>query len=126
MTAEPKCKPFNKALAIETLKKTVILWSFLAKHRCCTKRKAYQTLGLKQDLNDCPLCAYASYNTPRGMAIRCRDCLLRKLWPAGCQQHNSPYSIWLHNRGWQKGTEAAKMIARMARKRITEINITGK
>ena len=45
---------------LESLEKTVLVWTWMKNNLGKTKKQAYRALGLEKDLADCPLCSYAS------------------------------------------------------------------
>lgn len=105
----------------EALKKTTMIWYYLATHpECGLKENAYTALGLTSDVNHCPCCQYTSYSTPSGIAIDCKKCPLKKLWPYGCMKHDTSYYRWLNTQGTRAGTQAANEIAITADRVIKE------
>lgn len=89
---------------IQTLNKTIILWTYLRDNPLVTKIQAYSDLDLEKDISDCPLCDNAAF----GSAIRgvnCKLCLLRDIWPLRpvssspmCCRDGSPYQEWMQGK----------------------------
>lgn len=107
---------------IESLKKTMVLWIYLTEHPYATKLGAYRALQLPLDLNDCPLCEFARYETKRGSATDCSICPLKDLWPAGCCKYDSPYGIWCAYRGRYTANLASKAIIQAAKERLEVVS----
>ena len=98
----------------EALRKTVILWSYLARHRGMNKPEAYKALKLEFDFRYCPLCEYT-----KGQCFRCP---LGSFWPGyRCVNLESAYTAWRYN----GSTRAAQSIANAATKQLKETeNVT--
>ena len=106
---------------IEALKKTVILWDYIAAHPWCSKTHAYRVLGLSYDSFLCPLCAYVTEplnEDGEPPAVNSRICPLIAFWPdRRCRSLESPYEEWL-----KYGTsKPARKIADAARAKLKEL-----
>ena len=101
---------------IEALRKTVILWSYLALHHGATKPEAYKALDLEFDFRYCPLCEYTGG--------QCFKCPLGSFWPSyRCTNLESPYTVWRCD----GSSLAAQSIADAATKQLKETeNVTVK
>lgn len=108
---------------IEALNKTATLWTYLAKHPYASKQDAYRVLHLTTDLNDCPCCQFARFETKRGPAVDCSICPLKYLWPQGCCKYDSPYGVWMSYRNTPGGSRSANQIVRAALTRIKDLRI---
>ena len=95
---------------IEALRKTVIIWDYLAQHPTTEKREAYHILGLEPDFLYCPLCDFC-----HGV---CKKCPLINYWPGGhCANPGSSFIDWI----LIQTPEPAQEIADAARARIEEL-----
>lgn len=105
----------------ESLVKTRYLWRYLARHpEIIYKADAYKILNLVEDVNCCPCCQFAAYETAFGTATNCKKCPLRSLWPHGCVVTDSPYNQWLEHVGEWEGAQAALQIATAAQAAINK------
>jgi hypothetical protein len=105
----------------ESLLKTRVLWYYLATHPDYTsKLNAYNALKLQPDVNQCPLCEYASTKKDGYLKIDCRRCPLLHLWKRGCMTSGSPYAIWSEHSGTKQGAQAARRIVDAADKVLDE------
>lgn len=89
---------------IYTLEKTICIWYWLKHHPGRTKTAAYASLGLPSDVNDCPLCQYATRGDLHDN-VNCHNCLLKDFWPGEskdpydpiCLNKGSAFSNWCKN-----------------------------
>ena len=95
---------------IEALKKTILIWDYLAEYPWSTKRHAYTVLDLPLDIQDCPLCEACN--------LYCAECPLIDFWPCGfCTSQASPYVAWAHD----QTAEPARLIADGARAELARL-----
>lgn len=73
---KPGSKPGPKPTLAYTLRKTIMLWQFIALNPQYTKKQVYRLLHLAADNSHCPCCEYVLRHEKT-----CKACPLVSLWP---------------------------------------------
>ena len=112
---------------LEVLKKTQVLWTYMAKTGSNNKRDAYKELKMIIDYRACPCCEYVGRRSST-----CDDCPLSEAWLdryygyfAPCCHKDSPYYKWMYAKDEDGRKIAAKKIVALCDNVIKEIEQNG-